>query len=90
MEMERITLTYDDVRAVMQDLKSIGAHNATAGRMPGLMGKTAWRRVTDNYEKLRRDGKLPATFEIIYGHAWKPAPKTTRDGRAIIRTDFRL
>lgn len=90
MEMERITLTYDDVRAVMQDLKSIGAHNATAGRAPGLMGKAAWRRVTDNYEKLRRDGKLPATFEIIYGHAWKPAPKVTHDGRAIIKTDFKL
>ncbi len=90
MEMERITLTYDDVRAVMQDLKSIGAHNATAGRAPGLMGKAAWRRVTDNYEKLRRDGKLPATFEIVYGHAWKPAPKVTHDGRAIIRTDFKL
>ncbi|OIR18218.1 malonyl-[acyl-carrier protein] O-methyltransferase [mine drainage metagenome] len=90
MEMERITLTYNDVRAVMQDLKSIGAHNATAGRAPGMMGKAAWQRVTENYEKLRRDGKLPATFEIIYGHAWKPAPKATADGRAIIRTDFKL
>ncbi|MBI5007014.1 MAG: malonyl-ACP O-methyltransferase BioC [Nitrosomonadales bacterium] len=89
MEMERLTLTYDDVRAVMQDLKSIGAHNATAGRAPGMMGKAAWQRVTENYEKLRRDGKLPATFEIIYGHAWKAAPKTVADGRAIIRTDFR-
>lgn len=90
MEMERLTLTYDDVRAVMQDLKSIGAHNATAGRAPGMMGKAAWQRVTENYEKLRRDGKLPATFEIIYGHAWKSAPKATADGRAIVRTDFRL
>jgi malonyl-CoA O-methyltransferase len=90
MEMERITLTYSDVRAVMQDLKSIGAHNATAGRAPGMMGKAAWQQVTQNYEKLRHEGKLPATFEIIYGHAWKPAPKATADGRAIIRTDFKL
>lgn len=90
MEMERLTLTYDDVRAVMQDLKSIGAHNATAGRATGMMGKAAWQRVTENYEKLRRDGKLPATFEIIYGHAWKAVPKAIADGRAIIRTDFKL
>lgn len=90
MEMERFTLTYDDVRAVMQDLKSIGAHNATSGRAPGMMGKAAWQRVTENYEKLRRDGKLPATFEIIYGHAWKPLPKVTQDGHAIIKTDFKL
>ncbi len=90
MEMERITLTYEDVRAVMQDLKSIGANNATAGRAPGMMGKAAWQRVTENYEKLRRDGRLPATFEIIYGHAWKPAPKQMPDGCAIIKTDFKL
>ncbi|MDD5058420.1 MAG: malonyl-ACP O-methyltransferase BioC [Sideroxydans sp.] len=90
MEMEKITLTYNDVRAVMQDLKSIGAHNATAGRAPGMMGKAAWQRVIANYETLRRDGKLPATFEIIYGHAWKPAPKVLADGRAIVRTDFKI
>lgn len=90
MEMEKITLTYGDVRAVMQDLKSIGAHNATAGRAQGMMGKAAWQRVTANYEKLRRDGKLPATFEIIYGHAWKSAPKHMQDGRAIVKTNFKL
>lgn len=90
MEMETLTLTYEDVRSVMRDLKNIGAHNATAGRAPGMMGKTAWRRVTENYEAMRRDGRLPATFEIIYGHAWKPEPKKTTDGRAIIKTDFKL
>ncbi|MHB1117512.1 malonyl-ACP O-methyltransferase BioC [Sideroxydans sp.] len=90
MEMETLTLTYEDARAVMQDLKSIGAHNATAGRAPGMMGKTAWQRVLANYETLRRNGKLPATFEIVYGHAWKPAPKAAPDGRAIIKTDFKL
>jgi malonyl-CoA O-methyltransferase len=90
MEMERITLTYNDVRAVMQDLKSIGANNATSGRANGMMGKTTWQRVIENYEMLRVAGKLPATFEIIYGHAWKPAPKINRDGHAIIKTNFKL
>jgi len=90
VDMEYITLTYDDVKAVMQDLRSIGAHNATAGRPQGMMGKTAWSKVLQNYEALRRDGKLPATFEIIYGHAWKPQPKNIADGRAIIKTPFKL
>jgi malonyl-CoA O-methyltransferase len=90
MDMEMITLTYDDVRAVLQDLKTIGAHNATAGRNRGLMGKQAWARLVENYETLRRDGKLPATFEVVYGHAWKPQPRTTRDGAAIIQTSFKL
>ena len=90
MEMEKITLTYDDARAVMQDLKSIGAHNATAGRATGMLGKERWARIVRNYETLRRDGKLPATFEIVYGHAWKVQSRQAVDGRSIIRTDFRL
>jgi malonyl-CoA O-methyltransferase len=90
MDMEYITLTYNDVKSVMQDLRSIGAHNATAGRATGMMGKNAWGRVLENYEGLRRDGKLPATFEVIYGHAWKPQAKNTADGRAIIKTSFKL
>lgn len=90
MEMECLTLTYDDVRGVLHDLKSIGAHNATAGRGQGLMGRRAWARLLDNYERLRRDGKLPATYEVVYGHAWKAQPRTTREGAAIIRTPFKL
>lgn len=90
MDMEHLTLTYEDVRGVLHDLKAIGAHNATAGRGQGLMGKQAWARVVENYERLRRDGKLPATYEVVYGHAWKPQPRTTRDGASIIKTSFKL
>jgi len=90
MDMEYLTLTYDEVREVFHDLKRIGAHNATAGRGQGLMGKGAWARLTENYEQLRRDGKLPATYEVVYGHAWKPQPRVTQDGTAIVQTTFRL
>ena len=90
MDMEYLTLTYDDVRGVLQDLKTIGAHNATAGRSRGLMGKNAWARLIENYEQLRKNGKLPATFEVVYGHAWKPQPRVTKDGAAIIQTSFKL
>ena len=90
MDMEYITLTYEDVRSVLQDLKAIGAHNTTQGRPQGLMGKSAYGRLLENYEKLRQGGKLPATYEIVYGHAWKPTPRVTRDGAAIIKTSFRV
>ncbi len=90
MDMEYITLTYDNVRSVLQDLKAIGANNATAGRGQGLMGKNAWARLLENYEKLRNNGKLPATYEVVYGHAWKPQPRVTRDGASIIKTSFKI
>jgi malonyl-CoA O-methyltransferase len=72
MDMEYITLTYDAPVGVMRDLKAIGAHNATQGRRRGLTGKTAWQAALSHYEALRTGGKLPATFEVVYGHAWKP------------------
>lgn len=90
MDMELLTLTYEDVRAVLQDLKKIGAHNATVGRSKGLMGKMAWAHLIENYERQRKNGRLPATFEVVYGHAWKPQPRVTRDGAAIIKTTFKL
>ncbi len=72
MDMEYITLTYDNVVDIMRDLKAIGAHNVTAGRRRGLTGKSTWQQVVKQYESLRHAGKLPATYEVVYGHAWKP------------------
>lgn len=72
LDIERYTLTYDDVKSVMKDLKAIGAHNATYGRARGLQGKGFLQNLTQQYEQFRTQGKLPATFEVIYGHAWKP------------------
>lgn len=84
MDMEPFTLTYSDVRALMHDLKAIGAHNVTQGRPPGLSGKSRLAAVTAAYEPLRRGGKLPATFEVVYGHAWKPARRMTASGKRVI------
>jgi malonyl-CoA O-methyltransferase len=84
MDMEHITLTYDTVRTLMRDLKAIGAHNATRGRPPGLSGKSLLQTVERNYEVQRRDGKLPATFEVVYGHAWKAQPRVSPTGRPVI------
>lgn len=80
LDVEHYTLTYDDVKDVMRDLKSIGAHNATAGRARGLMGKGFLHGIAQNYEQFRHNGKLPATFEVVFGHAWVNGskPESTR------------
>lgn len=75
LDVERFTLTYDDVKSVMRDLKSIGAHNATDGRARGLMGKAYFDRLAQSYEQFRQNGKLPATFEVVYAHAWRGQDK---------------
>jgi malonyl-CoA O-methyltransferase len=72
MDVERYTLTYGTVPDLMRDLRAVGAGNANAGRPRGLTGRAAIGRVTAAYEELRRDGRLPATCEVVYGHAWCP------------------
>ena len=84
MEMEVITLEYACVEAVARDLKAIGAHNSLPQRPRGLSGRGRWRAVMERYESERRNGVLPATYEVIYGHAWKAAPRRTVDGRQVI------
>lgn len=73
MDVERYTLTYETAGDLMRDLKAIGAHNANAGRPRGLTGKGAFARMTAAYETFRHEGRLPATYEVIYGQAWCPA-----------------
>jgi malonyl-CoA O-methyltransferase len=72
MDVDRYTLTYDSVRDLMRDLKAIGAHNANAGRPRGMTGKGALDRMTAAYETYRRDARLPATYEVVFGQAWCP------------------
>jgi malonyl-CoA O-methyltransferase len=72
MDVEHFTLTYDTVTDLMRDLKRIGAHNVTAGRNHGLTGRQRLAALADAYEPFRREGKLPATYEVVYGTAWLP------------------
>ena len=85
MEMERLTLTYEALPGLLRDLKAIGAHTVLENRRAGLMGKAEWRRLTDNYERFRRDGRLPATYEVVYGHAWAGTKDRLEDGRQVIQ-----
>ena len=82
MDVERFTLTYPDVLGLMRDLKAIGAHNAAAQRPRGLTGRGRLRAMEAAYEGRRRDGVLPATYEVVFGQAWGPAGKPARGRRS--------
>jgi malonyl-CoA O-methyltransferase len=89
MDMEVVTLTYDSVDGLFADLRATGQTNAARDRRRALLGHRAAGRLRSAYEATRRDGRLPATFEIIYGHAWRGEPRVTPDGRSIIKFDRR-
>ena len=70
-DMEMITMTYANVRQLMRDIKKIGASNADSNRSKGLMGKAKLKAFESAYEQFKTpEGLYPASWEIIYGHAW--------------------
>jgi len=85
MDVEHFTLTYRDVFQLMHDLKNLGAHNVTGGRARALTGRGQLKAVEQAYQEFRRDDRLPATYEVIHGHAWasEQAPRRQADGQTV-------
>jgi malonyl-CoA O-methyltransferase len=95
MDMERITLTWPTADRMLTELRELGA-NLNRARFPGLRGRD-WRvRLGEELERrLETDGGLALTFEIVYGHALKPAPRmrvadesaiSVKDMQALLRS----
>jgi malonyl-CoA O-methyltransferase len=70
MDVENFTLTYTDVYQLMRELKALGAHNVANARRHSLTGKARLKSMVSAYESYRVDSLLPATYEVVYGHAW--------------------
>jgi malonyl-CoA O-methyltransferase len=90
MDVERMAVTYPDVRGLMRDLKELGAHNVTAGRNHALTGPRKLQRMQQAYEGFRQDGRLPASYEVVHGHAWsvtRGQSQATRDGEVRVPVD---
>lgn len=68
---------YDDLAALMRELRALGATNAMASRRRALTGRSRFARAQAAYEAFRGDdGRLPARWETITAMAWAPAPGT--------------
>ncbi|MDQ8039487.1 MAG: malonyl-ACP O-methyltransferase BioC [Rickettsiella sp.] len=71
MDVDYFTLLYSDIFSLMKDLKALGVQNLSVDRQRGLTSKKSIQILIQSYEGFRNEtGKLPATWEIIYGHAW--------------------
>jgi malonyl-CoA O-methyltransferase len=71
VDMEFITLTYNDLKKVLVDLKDLGTHNIANNRNRALTGKEKFSKFVRAYEEFRnQDGLLPVTYEVIYGLGW--------------------
>jgi malonyl-CoA O-methyltransferase len=82
LDVERYTLEYTEVAGLTGDLKAMGEINALAGRSRGLTGPRKFEAMRAAYEARRRDGRLPATYEVVFGQAWSPRESAGRSGES--------
>ncbi len=88
MDVERITLRYQDVKQLFADVRALGG-NPLSTRRQGLLGRNDYAKLLAELEKTRgADGRIPLSFEIVFGHAFKPQPSKLATGESIIRFDF--
>ena len=73
MDVDRMVEWHDGPLSVMRGLHQIGAVNRDRARRRGLLGRGRLERACAAYARLAaEDGRLPATWEVVYGHAWRP------------------
>ena len=80
VDSDRITVTYPDALALMRDLRLMGETNATVGRRTGFSRRAtllsaAARYATGHADK---DGRIPATFQVLFLTGWAPAETQQR------------
>jgi malonyl-CoA O-methyltransferase len=75
MDQELLCLSWDTPAATLAELRTLGA-NADPARHPGLR-TPRWRARLEAAlaERAGADGRIALEFEIVYGHAFKPAPR---------------
>lgn len=89
MDMEQITLSYSGAQPMLDDLRLLG-RNLHVGRSAGLRSKFWRMRVCEAIESdfpRAPDGRLLLTLEIIYGHAFKTAPRTKPNSSTSVSVD---
>jgi len=75
-DSETITVTYPDALALMRDLRAMGETNALAARRRGMMRRATLARAAMVHAERFGDseGRIPATFEILFLCGWAPHP----------------
>jgi NADH dehydrogenase [ubiquinone] 1 alpha subcomplex assembly factor 5 len=90
VDADTLTLTYADALRLMRELRALGETNAVAARRRGFTRRATLARAAALYAERHAgaDGRVPATFQVLYFTAWAPdpsQPKPLRPGSATAR-----
>jgi SAM-dependent methyltransferase len=82
-DAERLTVDYPDALALMRDLRAMGETNPMGAMRRGLSRRATLLGAAALYARHfgRPDGRVTATFEIVFLTGWAPAPDQPRPKR---------
>lgn len=81
MDMDNLTALYPSLSTLLKTLKAQGVRNVHANRNPGLTGKKSWSVFEAAMRMyMTENNKIPLTYEVVYGHAWKGLQRRTSQG----------
>lgn len=90
MDMSMYQLTYQTVKDLLWDLKHLGSKNVQNQQSKGLTTASKIAKMTEAYESFREAERLPASYEVVFGHAWgtnKTMPKKGPEGEVYVSLD---
>lgn len=86
MDQETLTLTWPDTEALLLELRSLGA-NVASNRFAGLR-TPRWRdRLAEALRARAVNGRPALTFELVYGHAFRGAPRLPVQSQTTVALD---
>ena len=83
LDVDRLTVTYDDTRSLFAELTAMGARNSLSQRDRSLASAKRFHAMTTVLENTRRGGPLKLDLEIVYGHC-------CGSGARAVDGDFRI
>jgi malonyl-CoA O-methyltransferase len=75
LDVDRLTVSYEDVDGLFADLARAGARNALAERPHGLTGRRRFAAMKQALVDTAIDERIVFDLELVYGHCWGSGPK---------------
>ncbi len=75
LDVDRLTVTYENCSKLFADLTRAGARNSLAERDRGLVGRGRFGAMTDALAHAAPDGRIRLDLELVYGHCWGSGPR---------------
>ncbi|HEY2539932.1 MAG TPA: methyltransferase domain-containing protein [Stellaceae bacterium] len=84
-DLDTITVTYPDILTLMHDLRGMGETNALSMRRRSVLRRATLARAAAIYRERYSlpDGRIPATFELLFLAGWAPEPRRPKAPRPV-------